>query len=266
MKYAQLVIGPAGSGKSTFCHQIQEHCGSVGRTLHIVNLDPAADKFEYAVSVDIRDLVDVESVMEEMELGPNGALLYAMEYLEDNLQDWLQEELDAYSDDDYLVFDCPGQIELYSHVSVFRSLVDQLKAWGWNVCAVYLLDAQFVTDVPKYIAGSMACLSAMMQLELPHVNVLTKVDLLKRNNVDFEHFLLPDAKLLESELNASMSDRFRRLNTRVSKLIDEYSMVQFLPLDVSDEESVAMVLQHIDGAIQFGEDADVRTSRDIDLE
>ena len=43
-------------------------------------------------------------------------------------------------------------------------------------------------------------------------------------------------------------------------------MVQFVPLDISDEESLAYVLQHIDGSIQFGEDADVRTGRDQDTE
>ena len=34
----------------------------------------------------------------------------------------------AYGDEDYLILDCPGQIELYSHVSVFRTLADWLKA------------------------------------------------------------------------------------------------------------------------------------------
>jgi hypothetical protein len=33
-----------------------------------------------------------------------------MEYLEDNLDEWLDEELSGYGDDDYLVFDCPGQV------------------------------------------------------------------------------------------------------------------------------------------------------------
>jgi len=41
-----------------------------------------------------------------------------------------------------------------------------------------LLLSQFVSDVTKYISGCMASLSAMIQLELPHINVLTKVDLL----------------------------------------------------------------------------------------
>ncbi len=33
----------------------------------------------------------------------------------------------GYGDDDYLVFDCPGQIELYNHLSVFKSFVEFLK-------------------------------------------------------------------------------------------------------------------------------------------
>jgi hypothetical protein len=33
-----------------------------------------------------------------------------MEYLEENLEEWLGQELDGYGDDDYLVFDCPGQV------------------------------------------------------------------------------------------------------------------------------------------------------------
>lgn len=50
MKHAQLVIGPAGSGKSTYCSIIQDHCNNVGRTIHVVNMDPAADEFRYSVS------------------------------------------------------------------------------------------------------------------------------------------------------------------------------------------------------------------------
>jgi Conserved hypothetical ATP binding protein len=46
------------------------------------------------------------------------------------------------------------------------------------VCVVYCLDSQFVTDVAKFVAGSLQVLSAMAQLEVPHVSVLTKVDLL----------------------------------------------------------------------------------------
>lgn len=90
--------------------------------------------------------------------------------------------MQAYGEDDYLLFDCPGQIELYSHISVFRSFVDYLKSDGWSLAAVYTVDCQFVGDPTKFIAGSLQAMSAMVQLELPHVNVLTKVDLLGDEN------------------------------------------------------------------------------------
>ncbi|OAE19911.1 hypothetical protein AXG93_1130s1650 [Marchantia polymorpha subsp. ruderalis] len=256
-RYAQLVIGPAGSGKSTYCHNLYQHCQSVGRVIHIVNLDPAAETFRYPVSVDIRELISLEDVMEELKLGPNGGLVYCMEYLEENLDDWLSEQLEDYIDDDYLVFDCPGQIELYSHIPVLRTFVDQLKKWDFAVCAVYMLDSQFASDVTKYISGCMASLSAMIQLEVPHVNVLTKMDLLpSKSNVD--KFLDPDARLLLGELNDQMAPRFQKLNKALAELVDDYSMVSFLPLDIRDEESIQYLLSHIDNAIQFGEDAEVK--------
>jgi hypothetical protein len=34
---------------------------------------------------------------------------------------------------------------------------------GWSVCVVYCLDAHFITDVPKFIAGSMQVRAAVRQ-------------------------------------------------------------------------------------------------------
>lgn len=56
-----------------------------------------------------------------------------MEYLEENLDDWLGEELESFGEDDYLIFDCPGQIELYSNSNVFRAFTLYLQTNGWNV-------------------------------------------------------------------------------------------------------------------------------------
>ena len=38
-------------------------------------------------------------------------------------------------------------------------------------------------------------------------------------------------------------------------------MVQFLPLDVTDEESIGVVLSHIDNAIQYGEHEEPKGER-----
>ncbi|XP_043704311.1 GPN-loop GTPase 3-like isoform X2 [Telopea speciosissima] len=188
MGYAQLVIDPAGSGKSTCCSSLYQHCVTVGWTIHIVNLDPAAESFNYPVAMDVRELISLDDVMEELGLGPNGGLIYCMEHLEENLDDWFAEELDNYLDDDYLDFDCPGQIELFSHVTVIRNFVDHLRRKNFNVCGVYLLDSQFMTDVAKFISGCMSSLSAMVQLEVPHVNILSKMDLVT-NKKDIDELM-----------------------------------------------------------------------------
>ncbi|XP_006828450.2 GPN-loop GTPase 3 isoform X2 [Amborella trichopoda] len=262
MGYAQLVMGPAGSGKSTYCSNLHQHCETIGRRVHIVNLDPAAEHFDYPVDMDIRQLISLDDVMEELGLGPNGGLIYCMEHLQDNLQDWLAEELEHYTDDDYLVFDCPGQIELFSHVPVLRNFVDELRRRSFNVCAVYLLDSQFMTDVTKYISGCMASLSAMVQLELPHVNILSKMDLVT-NKKGLDDYLNPEARVLLSELNQHMAPKFTKLNEALAELVDDYSMVNFLPLDLRKESSIQFVLSTIDNCIQFGEDADVKV-KDFD--
>ncbi|KAF8063789.1 gpn3 [Scenedesmus sp. PABB004] len=223
--------------------------------MHCVNLDPAAEAFNYPVSVDIRDLISLDDAMTELQLGPNGGLLYCMEYLEDHLDAWLGEELGPYGDEDYLVFDCPGQIELYSHVGAVRSLVDWLRADGWAVAAVFCMDVAFVAEPTKYIAGAMQALAAMVKLEVPHINLLTKMDLAE-DRAGIEEFLIPDPQHLLDSLSASTGPRFRRLNAAVAALLDEYSLVSFVPLDVTDEDSIGDVLLQIDMALQFGEDAD----------
>lgn len=47
-----------------------------------------------------------------------------------------------------------------------------------QLVAVHLSDAHYITDASKFISVALLALRAMMQLELPHINVLSKIDLL----------------------------------------------------------------------------------------
>jgi len=81
MRYAVLITGPAGAGKTTFTASFINHLRLSKRTAHLVNLDPAAapGSFEFEPAIDIRDLVNLDDVMSELEYGPNGGLVYCFE-------------------------------------------------------------------------------------------------------------------------------------------------------------------------------------------
>ena len=131
LRFGQVVIGPPGSGKTTYCRGMQEFLGHLGRKVVVVNMDPANERMPYTCAVDISELVTLEDVMEGLKLGPNGGLLYCMEYLEANL-DWLEAKLKQHSDC-YFLFDFPGQVELYTHQSSVKNIVAQLGKWNFRV-------------------------------------------------------------------------------------------------------------------------------------
>jgi GTPase SAR1 family protein len=59
--------------------------------------------------------------------------VFCLEFLLENLS-WLSDALQAEEgiDDDYIIFDCPGQIELYTHMNVMKRLVDTLQSWDFR--------------------------------------------------------------------------------------------------------------------------------------
>lgn len=259
MRYAQLVMGPAGSGKSTYCSTIAKHCEAVGRAVQVVNLDPAAEYFDYNVAFDIRSLIHVDDVMEDEDLrfGPNGGLVFCLEYLLENV-DWLQEQLGE-DVDDYFLFDCPGQIELYTHLDVMKKLIRVLESWEFRVCGVFLIDSQFMVETTKFFSGVLSALSAMVNFEIPHVNVITKMDLLnKAGRRKISRYLEPDVHLLLED-DRQFDDKYGRLSEAIAKVVEDYSLVKFMPLNIKVENSIADVLLMIDNSIQYGEDLEIKT-------
>ncbi|KAK4307179.1 hypothetical protein Pmani_021030 [Petrolisthes manimaculis] len=264
MRYCQLVLGPAGSGKSTYCAALQKHAETINRVINVVNLDPAAEAYTYSAMADVRDLIQLDDVMQadDLDFGPNGGLIFCMEYLtEPDGLDWFKEQLGDY-DDDCILFDCPGQIELYTHMDVMKNLVHQLQSWDFRVCAVFVLDSVYMVDSAKFLSGSLAALATMVQLEVPHINILTKMDLLnKAAREQLEVFLEPEIhELLSSEHSVSkFNKKYQKLTYTLGKVLDDFSLVRYIPLNINNEESLMDVLIQTDFALQYGEDIDVKT-------
>jgi GTPase SAR1 family protein len=108
-----VVIGMAGSGKTTFVHRLYLYFQSLKKRVYSLNLDPAVRSVPYPTNIDIRDTVDYKKVMSDFALGPNGAMITSLNLFAtkfDQVVDLLEKRSDDY---DYIIVDTPGQIQRY---------------------------------------------------------------------------------------------------------------------------------------------------------
>jgi len=99
-------------------------------------------------------------------------------------------------------------------------------------------------------------MSAMVLLETPHVNILTKIDLHVAKK-DLDRFIDPQGRALAAGLKDSIGSPYGRINNAVASLVDEFSMVSFLAMDINEEDNIASILLQIDLALHYGEDEEV---------
>ncbi|KAI2623708.1 hypothetical protein GGS21DRAFT_494219 [Xylaria nigripes] len=254
MPFAQLVLGSPGAGKSTYCDGMHQFMSAIGRECSVVNLDPANDKTNYPCALDIRNLVTLEEIMADDQLGPNGGTLYAFEELEHNVE-WLEGGLKELGES-YVLFDCPGQVELYTHHNSLRNIFFKLQKLGYRLVVVHLSDSFCLTQPSLYLSNLLLTLRAMLQMDLPHINVLTKIDKISSydplpfnleyyTEVEDLSYLLPQ---LELESSAIGGDKFGRLNQAVANLVESFGLVRFETLAVENRKSMMQLLRVIDRA------------------
>ncbi|KAH9958195.1 cytoplasmic protein [Russula dissimulans] len=253
MPFGEIVVGSPGSGKSTYCHGKYQLFAALNRPISIVNLDPANDNIPYPCAIDIASLVTLQDVMSEHGLGPNGGMLYCMEYLEANY-DWLEDRLNELGKEAYVLFDLPGQVELSTNHNSLKRIIEKLGKSGFRLAAVHLCDSHYVTDAAKYVSVLLLSLRAMLHLELPHINVLSKVDLLTQyGDLDFNlefYTEVQDLSYLENALS-SASPRYTALNMAICELIEDFGLVGFETLAVEDKDSMLNLTRTIDRATGY---------------
>lgn len=256
MPFGQIVIGPPGSGKSTYCNGVAQFFNAIGRKSSVINLDPANDRLSYDCELDIRDFITLEEVMEDQNLGPNGGLMYALESLDDSI-DLLIKKITKISENSYVVFDCPGQVELFTHHSSLQKIFKTLeKKLGMRLCVVSLIDSFYLTSPSQYISVLLLALRSMLQLDLPHVNVFSKIDLVANYgelpfNLDYYtevqdlSYLKP---YIEKESNSVLGKRYSKLTNYIAELVEDFNLVSFEVLAVEDKQSMINLLTVIDKA------------------
>lgn len=251
MVFGQVVIGPPGSGKTTYCNGMSQYLQLIGRKVAVINLDPANDSLPYDCAINIEDLIKLSDVMNEHSLGPNGGLVFCMDYLEKNI-DWLESKLKPLLKDHYLLFDFPGQVELFFlHSNAKKVIMKLIKKLDLRLTAVHLVDAHLCSDAGNYVSALLLSLSTMLHMELPHVNVLSKVDLIESYgklafNLDF-YTDVEDLSYLQHHLDQDpRSSKYRKLTKELCEVIEDFGLVNFTTLAIQDKESVTNLVKLID--------------------
>ena len=131
----------------------------------------------YEPDVDIRDMLDISTVMQNYQLGPNGALIMAADLIATRLND-IQESLESINPD-YAIFDTPGQIELFAYRSSGPYIVDNLQSESKTV--LFLFDSTLVSSPSNFVSIALLAASIQLRLKVPQVAVLSRKDLLGPN-------------------------------------------------------------------------------------
>nr|VZI48710.1 unnamed protein product [Spirometra erinaceieuropaei] len=184
----------------------------------------------------------------------------------------------------YVLFDCPGQVELYCVNGAFRKLLffltltplptnttlgskqqdlslpepymetpsqSNLLGLGLRLSSVHLVDSYYCTSPGKFISVLLTSLVSMLQLGLPHVNVLSKVDLIEQYaplkfNLDFFTEVLDLSYLVEQLDDVPFFAKYKKLNGRLAELVQDTALVNFLILDVQDRTHLEKIVRHAD--------------------
>ena len=263
--FGQMILGPAGSGKSTYCKILQDHATSLKREIVVINLDPAAESFKYNCDIDIRELITVVDVMLKKKLGPNGALVYFMEYLLEHIE-WLEEQVESFAENSYFLFDCPGQLELYSHYDIMTNIINALKRRGFSLCSVFCLDCTFLQEQSKFISGNLLSLATMIQVSLPHLTVLTKCDLISKSNIykEIEEGMSPED--LVGELTPFLGKKIDKLNELMINFVKSFSLVSLRALNPNNEDSISAVMYEADMVLQYYDSLEPREADYVNAE
>ena len=131
-----------------------------------------------------------------------------------------------------------------------------------QLVVLHLTDSYCLTLPSLYVSSLLLSLRAMLQMDLPQLNVLTKIDKLSGYsglafNLDFYtevqdlDYLVPH---LEKESSMFRKPRFEALNKAIIELIEDFGLVGFETLAVEDKGSMMKLLQAIDraGGYVFG--------------
>jgi GPN-loop GTPase len=253
-----FVTGPAGTGKTSFCNIFHSYLKDMNKEVYYMNLDPSTTaKIEHIFDLGI--CIPSAQIMADENLGPNASLVRSLQYFSDNCND-----LDIFdlSEKSIVLVDCPGQIELYMHYDLFPKILSQFQTRNNQCLILYLIESHYLNNFEKFVSACASCLVTFSLFSLPQINVISKMDLVCDNSgVDnttedhyyekYKDFFNLDLNAIKEQLNHTNNIKYEGLIQKLTDLIENCGIGEFIPYDTKNFESNEYVFLKICEASNF---------------
>ncbi|MCD6241917.1 ATP/GTP-binding protein [Candidatus Bathyarchaeota archaeon] len=234
--FIAFIIGTAGSGKSLLTAAYSEWLKMQKQDVATVNLDPGVLELPYSPDVDVRDYINVVSLMDEYKLGPNAALIMAADLIAEEISK-IAAEIEALNPDIVLV-DTPGQMELFAFRASGPYIVNEIT--NEPKAIIYLFDSVFCMNPLNYVSNLFLSAAVYNRFLIPQIHVLSKCDLLDSENVNRIVDWSAKPKMLEDAIEEKLSGTKRILSREIMKAIYNLGM-RFLLIPVSAKTNEGMI-------------------------
>jgi GTPase SAR1 family protein len=213
-------VGAAGSGKSTLTQAFKVWMDKMGYSAATINLDPGVKHVPYPADIDVRDWFELTDIMEEYDLGPNGAQIVAADMIA-----LRAGELKDLVDDikcDYIMVDTPGQMELFTFRDCSNVIIKTLNEDRSAI--VFLYDPMLSTSPSNFVSQLLFGSTTQFRFYIPSIGVLSKIDILSKEQLDailtwsknpdiLYDALISDAPSMKGELNIELLRALESLGT-----------------------------------------------------
>ncbi|GAB1860958.1 GPN-loop GTPase [Camponotus japonicus] len=186
-----IVLGMAGAGKTSFVSRLVSRLYDVGKP-YVVNLDPACIEVPYSANIDIRDTVNYKEVMKQYKLGPNGGIVTSLNLFTTKFHQVIELIDKASEEHNYVVFDTPGQIEVFTW-SASGSIITEALASQFPTIVIYVVDTVRSVNPVTFMSNMLYACSILYKTKLPFIVVMNKIDIVEHSYAidwmhDFEAF------------------------------------------------------------------------------
>ena len=245
-----FVTGTAGSGKSLLTSALKNWYVNRGEDAIAVNLDPGVVDLPYEPDVDVRDKIQLQEVMQEYGLGPNGALILAADLTATKIAE-IQDEIDSFRAENVII-DTPGQTELFAFRESGEFIVSEVKAD--SKVLLFLVDPLLAGTPANFLSLALLSASVGLRLNIPKITVLTKRDI-ARDGVRRIAEWSKDTRMFEDALAETKNGEQYALYSELFRSIRKLSFgADLYPVSSTTQEGLIALVGEMSRIARGGEE------------